>query len=348
MSKRELLARALSVSGATDAAMAVRGQLRLPWVPVLSFHHISDLGDDYPFDRGVVDATPRQLRTWTEQLCRWGTALTLADFVRVLNGNYRPRNPFLLSFDDGYASNRHHALPIFQALGVPATFFIASDYITQRRLFWWDRLTWCCNHAAFSQFEVPHPEGKPPFVIERGNSGCLQQLFRFVKDTPGVRLPEFLTSVTHAAGLEWDRARERVLADSLLMTWDDIRVLADAGMDIGSHTRTHRVLATVPAAELDAELRGSRLDIEAELNRPVSAIAYPVGHSIAARPDLREAVIAAGYSLGFTNASGMQRIRWGRDPDRFDLRRLATEQTMSDAAVFAQCAWPGWRRLGTG
>ena len=61
------------------------------------------------------------------------------------------------------------------------------------------------------------------------------------------------------------------------MTWDDVRALAGAGMDIESHTRTHRVLDTLDRDQLRDELVGSRRDLEAQLGRPIRAIAYPVG-----------------------------------------------------------------------
>lgn len=345
MSKREILARVLAASRATDLAMAVRGRLRLPWVPILTFHHIADLDAAYPFDRGVVDATPAQLRAWTERLCQWGTPLTLGELGRVLDGSWRPRNPFMLTFDDGYASNAAVALPLFRALGVPATFFIASDFITSRTLFWWDRIAWCCRHARAAHFDIPLPPDGRLLRVERGNPAHQRKLLRVIKDTPNIDVTGFLTMVGQRAGVDWDATRERELANQLLMTWDDIRSLGRAGMDIGSHTRSHRVLATVPEAELDSELRGSRADIETEIGRAVTAIAYPVGHSLAATPHIRSAVARAGYQFGFTNASGLLRVGSGSRSDRFELTRLATEQTMSDASVFAQCAWPGWDRL---
>ena len=76
------------------------------------------------------------------------------------------------------------------------------------------------------------------------------------------------------------------------MSWDELRGLRDAGWEIGSHSRTHRDLATLPDAELEAELRGSREECEAEIGRSCRALAYPFS-SFDAR--VKQAAAAAGY-----------------------------------------------------
>jgi len=116
-------------------------------------------------------------------------------------------------------------------------------------------------------------------------------------------------------------------------------------MDVESHSRGHRVLQTLDPVALADELAGSRLDLETQLGRPVQAIAYPVGRRISHLAPIRRAVEAAGYKIGFTNMSGAARIWPGAlgkliATDRFDVPRLATERTMSDAMFFAQIAVP--------
>ncbi|WP_170319438.1 polysaccharide deacetylase family protein [Polyangium spumosum] len=72
----------------------------------------------------------------------------------------------------------------------------------------------------------------------------------------------------------------------------ELRALADAGMTIGSHTRTHPDLARLDDTRLDDELRGSRQDLEDLLGKPVTLFAYP-GGSLSAR--VVRAVRRAGY-----------------------------------------------------
>jgi peptidoglycan/xylan/chitin deacetylase (PgdA/CDA1 family) len=64
----------------------------------------------------------------------------------------------------------------------------------------------------------------------------------------------------------------------LPLSWEEIAALSDAGWEIGSHTRSHPDLTTLGDDALDAELAGSRSDVEERLGHPCRAIAYPYGH----------------------------------------------------------------------
>jgi hypothetical protein len=172
-----------------------------------------------------------------------------------------------------------------------------------------------------------------------------RRLTDVIKDTPDLDLERFLDELSRALGVEWTPQIEAGYADRLIMTWDQVRALARAGMDVESHGRHHRVLQTLNGPALDSELAGSRKDLEAQLGRPVRAIAYPVGRRIQSDPRIRDALAAAGYQLGLSNHSGVN--RWWPPPlrnfapiDRFDVRRLATDRTMSDAMFLTQVAVP--------
>ncbi len=87
------------------------------------------------------------------------------------------------------------------------------------------------------------------------------------------------------------------------MTWDQVRALAEAGMTIGSHTQTHRVMTSITdPAELSDELTGSKKILEEKLGMPVYFLAYPEGISNAA---VRDAVKAAGYEAARSFQGGV-------------------------------------------
>lgn len=81
--------------------------------------------------------------------------------------------------------------------------------------------------------------------------------------------------------------------DELLLDGHELRAVADGGvLEIGSHSLVHRDLRRAAPAELLADLRGSRERLEAHLQRPVTALAYPFGRY---GPDTMRAAEAAGY-----------------------------------------------------
>lgn len=77
-----------------------------------------------------------------------------------------------------------------------------------------------------------------------------------------------------------------------LMTAEQVREAADAGMEIGSHGLMHRHLPQLTPEELTDELAGSRRRLAELAGTPVDSFAYPYG-DVGAREV--EAARAAGY-----------------------------------------------------
>jgi peptidoglycan/xylan/chitin deacetylase (PgdA/CDA1 family) len=79
------------------------------------------------------------------------------------------------------------------------------------------------------------------------------------------------------------------------MSWGQVGQLADAGWEIGSHTRSHPRLTRLPDDALARELRESRATLEERLGRPCTTLAYPYG-------DHDARVVAAAGAAGYAAA----------------------------------------------
>jgi peptidoglycan/xylan/chitin deacetylase (PgdA/CDA1 family) len=113
-----------------------------------------------------------------------------------------------------------------------------------------------------------------------------------------------------------------------LMTADQIGSLAEAGMEIGSHTATHPRLAGLPADRVEAEVAGSRARLTDLFSRTIRGFAYPYGSMDAAA---RRSVAAAGYDYACAvecpaadiGSMSMPRMYIG---DADDARRMAVKR----------------------
>jgi peptidoglycan/xylan/chitin deacetylase (PgdA/CDA1 family) len=85
------------------------------------------------------------------------------------------------------------------------------------------------------------------------------------------------------------------------VTAAQIRELEAAGMDVGSHTRTHASLPALTPAALHDELSGSQEDLRRILGHRVYWFAYPFGTF---NPTVVEAVRRAGFLLATTTQGG--------------------------------------------
>lgn len=124
--------------------------------------------------------------------------------------------------------------------------------------------------------------------------------------------------------------------DELLpMSWQQLRSLADAGWEIGSHTLTHPRLPVLGDAELRDELVESRQECARMMGGECTSIAFPYGDSDSRV--LREAE-AAGYS-----AAAMLSDRLDRD-SRFACPRIGIYQVDGPRAFRLKVS-PTVRRL---
>ncbi len=315
----------LDKSGFIEGVLRLRARFGSPYLTVLTYHRVFDAPDDYCFDRGVIDVGPEAFAAQVKTLKRYFNVVGIDEMCAHVAGEEKlPPNAAMITFDDGYLDNLQVAAPILKDHGVRGVFFIATSYVENRRIYWWDRINYllCNAKPGRSVVELSYPT-RLRLDLENDRESALQCLLHLMKMQFGLDTERMLDELAEQLGVVWNSDLERELTDGFVMTWDDVRSLRAMGMDVQSHTRTHRPLQTVPLAELSAELKGSKEDLERELGEEITAISYPIGRSIASLDPIVAAVRDAGYKVGFTNDSGAQPL-WGT-LNPYDVNRLAME-----------------------
>ncbi len=67
--------------------------------------------------------------------------ISLTDLARAIREKrFLPHNSVVITFDDGYADNYHHAFPILKKYGFPATIFIVASLIGHENYLTWDQI----------------------------------------------------------------------------------------------------------------------------------------------------------------------------------------------------------------
>lgn len=112
------------------------------------------------------------------------------------------------------------------------------------------------------------------------------------------------------------------IGSGLTMNWAQIRALHAAGMEIGSHTLTHRPPSTLSDEELRQELVKSRQILEDGLGAPVTSISSPTGFF---NPRMRAIAREVGYKALCFGRIGL--VQTSTDP--FSLNRIAVKRAMS-------------------
>jgi peptidoglycan/xylan/chitin deacetylase (PgdA/CDA1 family) len=110
------------------------------------------------------------------------------------------------------------------------------------------------------------------------------------------------------------------------MSWRDLEEMRKAGMEIGSHSVTHRNLAEAGRKELVDELAGSKKLLEDKLGAPVRFLSLPGGYT---RHLVQEVAGELGYEAICSSVFGYNRL----PVERYRLRRFCLRRNDGEAAV---------------
>jgi peptidoglycan/xylan/chitin deacetylase (PgdA/CDA1 family) len=129
--------------------------------------------------------------------------------------------------------------------------------------------------------------------------------------------------------------------------WPELRDLAAAGWELGSHTLSHPHLTQLDKHSLDRELRGARRECERRLGRPCGSLAYPYG-------DVDDRVVEAAGRAGYLAGAALAERRRAPAPLEWprvgvyrvdDLMRFRVKVGRGTRLVQRTPAWPAARAL---
>jgi len=297
---------------------------RRPHILVLAYHRVTpdaEMADcAFPAMHVAASTFRAQLRA-LQQLYR---VVPMRDLEAIVSGQAPLRESIaVVTFDDGYRDNARVALPILAAENVPATFFVSVDFVDRGRPFWFDRVAAAARawnpDVAMRAEAAALPAGVVAALSSdeslaarlRTAAACLKSLPDAERDAATALLDR--VTAAHAP------------ASAEPMTWDEVRGLRAAGMNVGAHGIRHGILTRMPMHEAAHEIEGSVATVAARVGAPVTEFAYPNGD---ADDGVARLARAAGVRLAFTMDGRV--VVPGVDPLRI-ARRNACEDTSRDA-----------------
>ena len=263
---------------------------------ILIYHRVPPQPD--PLFPGESDAVTfdHQMR----QLAACFKIIPLLDAVRSLRQGNLPPRAACITFDDGYADNAETALPILQRHGIPATFFVSTGFLNGGRM-WNDTVIELIRRAPGDTLDLSRM-GLGQFEI-----GTILQRRQAVNDVLGKL--KYLPLESRRSQVEAMRALIPVIPSSnLMMTSDQIRLLHNAGMEIGGHTASHPILARMENDAARAEIADGKETLESIIRAPVRLFAYPNGKPGSDYlPDHVRMVKDLGFDAAVSTARGAAR-----------------------------------------
>jgi peptidoglycan/xylan/chitin deacetylase (PgdA/CDA1 family) len=272
---------------------------------VLAYHRVVDL-DAAGFDtfRPNVSATPAAFAGQMDFIRRRFNVVGVRDVVAWLHGQGSlPPRPAMITFDDGYRDNFEHALPILRQRNMPAVVFLTTNHIGQAKPFYWDLMAYCFQHTARQGADLPLL-GRQQWRDEPSRSATMRRWLAALKAAPEEEKHKAVGQLPDVLGV----CVPKDAFAGLHLSWDQVRAMAAAGVDMGAHTQSHPVLTRVSLEQARREAAGSKARIEAEIGRPVTTFAYPNGLPADFNPALQTMLTQAGFQAAFSLAPGPVRL----------------------------------------
>ena len=290
---------------------------------ILCYHRINERETEgSKLDRGVIDANPssfdKQIQFITANF-KTGTTEKLAS---ILNQD-TTKNYVAITFDDGYEDNYINAYPILKKYNCPATIFLVTEFISKKKMLWWDIVTYCIKKIfsnSISYVNIDISNTKFTFRKDEDIDGvCSQIINRFKLLTNNDKLSE-IDKIIKKAGID-----HKILRDaSPSLAWSQINEMNSDLVSYGAHTMTHPILNKMDYLEFVNEICISKQQIEYQLNKPINLFAYPNGSYDTIITDV---VKSAGFKASFDYND--EACSCKKDIDIFKIPRISIDYDMS-------------------
>ncbi|MFM8699974.1 MAG: polysaccharide deacetylase family protein [Hyphomicrobiales bacterium] len=226
--------------------------------------------------------------------------VNMDEALRRLRNN-DPRRFAVLTFDDGYRDHADYALPVMQALNVPATFYIAPGFAERSAALWWADVEAVLARNDMVAYDHPRRAIRLRTRSVRQKQAAFEQIYREIRDLSW----QDAKAVTTQLAKDY-RINSAETVESACLDWDGVRALAaDSFVTIGAHTVNHPVLAACQDSTINDEMRQSRAMIVNQLQRPVRHLAYPHGDPTAAGQREFETAREIGFDSAVTTRPGL-------------------------------------------
>lgn len=304
-----------------------------PCATILMYHSISEPSSDR-IHRSIV-VSPATFEFQMAYLASRAKVIPLEEYVVARReGTSLEHSSVIITFDDGYKDNFTNAFPVLAKYGLPATFFVSTEYIGTGRVKWEDRLNAMVRRSPAAAVSVKvEPTGEPVQFDLTGEAQRGKAVNRMIRTLGG--LP---SSARRQALEQLDQQLEEAVdfpkGEDLMLSWDEIREMAVVpGISFGAHGASHCRLSQLSSEAIDGEIGGSKREIEREIQAPVSHFSYPYGEPSDFDQSSVEALKAHGFHCAITTVYGTNDTR----TDPFRLKRIGVPNQVGQG--FAAGLW---------
>ncbi|WP_260703684.1 polysaccharide deacetylase family protein [Edaphobacter flagellatus] len=318
MSKRSLAANLLRRLGVLHTLEALRSK---PGILIATHHRIGNASASR-FDRALYSASTDELDQQLKYFKRHFHVVDGEELEAIVSGKEKLTHMSVaITFDDGYIDDYLTSFNILKSNDCTGFFFLVSEYVGTNTIPWWDEIAYRVRNTKKTSLSFQYPV---PLTINltSDRQPAIRTVLSHYKrpdNHHGEKLLEQLRLQTEC---------ELPITGRRFINWEETREMQAAGMTIGSHTRSHRILGQLSPEDQWLELSKSKKAIEEGIGSSITSIAYPVGIYGSFNQTTERIAQELGYRLGFSFYGGVN------TPQRMQPTNLLRMATNPDALLF--------------
>ena len=226
---------------------------------IVSYHYCHPTGG---WLKGTKSITPEEFDAQLRSLTQNFVCTTMGELMNPAAD--LPETVAVVTFDDGFKDVIEHALPLLQRWRVPATVYCCSAPFVERTVLNVHRVHLLQAKLGLDRFRDAFDElraSRPPVALEPSTHPGLLGLYPY-DDEPTRRFKRLLNFELPYRELDpilrelFERfiGPDQEVAAKLYLSESDLRRCQDAGLEIGVHGHSHRVLSRLTEDEQRVEL----------------------------------------------------------------------------------------------
>lgn len=245
-----------------------------------------------------------------------------ADFVtldEVLRPGRATRWKVAVTLDDGYRNNISLALPVFKQFGVPLTWFVATKYVEDDLLPWWDLVDFVARKTQHTltiqtgksqySFDLSDEEDRTCFRLR-----CRRWFQKADPDTASHVRHQIENSIPNGPPSNAFASRQQIVEAS-----------RSPLVSLGGHTVSHPNLGRLSASDIRHEVREGKKQLESWTGDSIRWFAYPYGQREHWDGRTKRIVREEGFNGAVTTV----RAYADQGADQFEIPRLNVPNSRS-------------------
>lgn len=189
----------------------------------------------------------------------------LVDFVK--HGKKLKKESFLLTFDDGFSQNYSIVAPILFKKGIPALFFLSTDFIDNKALCYRSKASILIDFLLSNECFFHKIKQSMPHILDVSFQDMPERILSIrYNDQMVIERLANLCGINYAEYLQSNQP--------YLSSWQ-IRKMIEMGFFFGAHSLDHPLYADLSLEQQLNQTRGSLEFIKREFDLPYSLFAFP-------------------------------------------------------------------------